>query len=100
MTVESNRIHHFLLDDEVGIEGFSEAVVAVGWLSVEPNALKMPEFSKLFDATAKTRMKDAQRKREERAASRKCTRKCPARFGQKSDHRREENRREEKYKTP
>jgi hypothetical protein len=62
----------FILDDEVGIDGFSDAVASVGWLLIESNSLKMPEFSKYLSTSAKTRMKDAQRKREQRAVSEKC----------------------------
>jgi hypothetical protein len=61
-----------LLDQVVGIEGFASAVVNVGWLEVLPNGLRMPGFSKYLSTSAKTRMKDAQRKREQRAASGFC----------------------------
>jgi hypothetical protein len=84
----------FILDDEVGIDGFSDAVASVGWLLIEPNSLKMPEFSKYLSTSAKTRMKDAQRKREQRAVSEK----CPENVQIDSDKKRttEENRTEEK----
>lgn len=84
----------FILDDEVGIDGFAEAVASVGWLLIEANSLKMPEFSKYLSTSAKTRMKDAQRKREQRAASEK----CPENVQNDSDKKRttEEKRIEEK----
>jgi hypothetical protein len=80
-----------LLDQVVGIEGFAKAVVSVGWLEVLPNGLKMPEFSKYLSTSAKTRMKDAQRKRAERAASAS----CPENVQNHSD----KNRTTEEYNT-
>jgi hypothetical protein len=56
----------------VGIDGFSRAAALVGWLEVLPNGLKMPEFSRYLSTSAKARLKDAQRKRDERAASESC----------------------------
>ena len=61
-----------LLDQVVGIDGFSRAAALVGWLEVLPNGLKMPEFSRYLSTSAKARLKDAQRKRDERAASESC----------------------------
>lgn len=61
-----------VLDQMVGMAGFSAAVVEVGWLVVVENGLQMPEFSKYLSKTAKTRMKDSQRKKAERAASKEC----------------------------
>ena len=80
-----------LLDQVVGIDGFASAAVSVGWLEVLPNGLKMPEFSKYLSTSAKTRMKDAQRKRAERAASAS----CPENVRIRSD----KNRTTEEYNT-
>lgn len=60
-----------ILDQMVGIPGFSESVEAVGWLSINSEYLEMPEFSRYLSKTAKGRMKDSQRKQAERATAEK-----------------------------
>ncbi len=61
-----------LLDQVVGVPGFASAVERVGWLMIEEEGIKMPEFSRFLGSSAKSRMKDAERKRAERAASKFC----------------------------
>lgn len=61
-----------ILDQMFGIDGFCSAVASVGWLEIGENYVEMPGFSKYLSKTAKARMKDAQRKKAERAASEIC----------------------------
>lgn len=71
---EDGILHNYtpnILDQVVGIEGFSEAVQSVGWLEIHEKSLEMPEFSRYLSKTAKGRMKDSQRKQAERAAAEK-----------------------------
>lgn len=71
---EDGILHNYtpnILDQVVGIEGFSETVQSVGWLKIHDKSLEMPEFSRYLSKTAKGRMKDSQRKQAERAASEK-----------------------------
>jgi len=56
------------LDAEIGIEGWSADLQHVGWLIVEPQQLIVPEFATYFGESAKRRLKDAKRKRQERLA--------------------------------
>lgn len=92
-----------VLDQIVGLPGFANAVACVGWLQINPNSLEMPEFSKYLSTTAKSRMKDAQRKKASRAASEI----CPENVREKSDQNRttkqkntKENNTEDKKENP
>lgn len=44
-----------LLNSRVGVTGFCEAMIAVGWLSEEGGNLSIPEYERHNGATAKTR---------------------------------------------
>ena len=54
------------LDITVGIEGWASHLERVGWLAIEPQRLVMPSFDAWLSSSAKARLKDAQRKRNER----------------------------------
>ena len=54
------------LDSYVGIENWTANLQHVGWLVVEPQGLTMPRFETWLGQSAKRRLKDAQRKREQR----------------------------------
>lgn len=58
-----------LLDEAVGITGFCEALAAVGWLRIEPDAIVMPRFDNWLGQSAKRRLKNSQRQRRRRADS-------------------------------
>lgn len=82
------------LDHVIGWEGFSAAMIAVGWMIETPQGLVMPEFDEHNGKSAKRRAEDQKRKRE--------SRKCPQIVQEESfDLRtREEKRREDKeYKS-
>lgn len=92
-----------VLDQIVGLPGFANAAACVGWLQINSNSLEMPEFSKYLSTTAKSRMKDAQRKKASRAASEI----CPQNVREKSDQNRttkqkntKENNTEDKKENP
>jgi len=57
------------LDAQVGIPGWSEALAAVGWLSIEPDAVVIPDFEAWNSEGAKRRLKDRDRKRSVRDLS-------------------------------
>jgi len=79
------------LDDHLSWPGFSAAMSAVGWLSIEPESLVLPEFETHNGASAKRRAQDADRKKAVRKASA-----CDA----DKMRTREEKRREEKKEPP
>lgn len=64
------------LDATVGIDGFTRAVEAVGWLKADANGLRIPRFRDHNGASAKRRALEADRKRRGRAG-----RKTPASEG-------------------
>jgi hypothetical protein len=77
----------FVLDDELRIDGFSEAMESVGWLiDVEGDGLQVPDFNDHMSKSAKKRAQDTKRKREGRKVSASQTDKSKTR---------EEKRREE-----
>ena len=57
------------LDDLIGFPGFSQAMIAVGWLEYEGENLVMPRFDAHNGQSAKRRAQDADRKRNVRKAS-------------------------------
>lgn len=62
-----------MLDDHVGIPGFSSALEGVGWLVVaEGPALQVPRFEEHSSGGAKRRIEDAKRKKAARRASAEC----------------------------
>ena len=77
------------LDHVIGWEGFSAAMIAVGWMIETPQGLVMPEFDEHNGKSAKRRAEDQKRKRE--------SRKCPQIVQEESFElgTREEKRREE-----
>lgn len=54
------------LDGQVGIPGFAANLQHVGWLIVEPQAIIAPKFTTYMGESAKKRLQDAKRKREQR----------------------------------
>jgi hypothetical protein len=57
------------LDDHLSWPGFSAAMSAVGWLSIGPESLALPEFETHNGASAKRRAQDADRKKAVRKTS-------------------------------
>lgn len=78
------------LDHVIGWDGFTDAMMAVGWVEETAGGLVMPEFEEHNGKSGKRRAEDQKRKRE--------SRKCPQIVQDKSaDLRtREEKRREDK----
>lgn len=57
-----------MMDDVIGLPGFSQAMVDVGWLAYDgPETLVMPDFESHNGKGAKRRAEDAKRKKSERA---------------------------------
>ena len=77
------------LDFAVGIDGWSEALKQIGWLSVESQRLIVPRFTEHNGTSAKRRADDATRKNSVRNLSAK----CPQQNGQNADQNRIEKNR-------
>jgi len=60
------------LDHFAGCDGFADAMVSVGWLTIDGARLIFPKFGDHNGKTAKRRAKDAARKGSKRAMSAKC----------------------------
>lgn len=83
-----------LMDHIIGWEGFSDAMIAAGWLGVgESESLVMPEFSEHNGQSAKRRAEDQKRKRDSRKSVRILSEQSPQKSGL-------EKRREEKNIKP
>lgn len=90
---ENGKLHGYtpaLMDHIIGWDGFSQAMVDVGWLLFDGSeTLSMPEFTEHNGKSAKRRAEDQKRKRDER--------KCPQSVRNLSADESDENRtREEK----
>jgi hypothetical protein len=86
------------LNEYVGIENWAENLQHVGWLTISPQSLSMPDFERWMSKSAKRRMQDADRKRRERKKPPESTSAtCPnsVRKMSASSVTREEKRREE-----
>ncbi len=80
------------LDNFIGLPGFSDRLVEVGWLRVRHDGLEIPNFHRHCGDTAKTRALDAKRTKVSRAKDTDCENvRVP--YGQNADQRREEKRR-------
>lgn len=83
-----------LMDHIIGWEGFSGAMIAVGWLGMgEGESLVMPEFGEHNGQSAKRRAEDQKRKRDSRKSVRIVSEESPQESGL-------EKRREEKNIKP
>lgn len=82
------------LDHIIGWDGFSAALIAVGWLAAEEETLILPEFTEHNGQSAKRRAEDQKRKKQVRNRPDSVRIDC----GQDADkmRTREEKRREEK----
>jgi hypothetical protein len=60
-----------ILDSEVAIPGFSEALASVSWLIINETGLQVPDFKEHMGKSAKRRAKDAKRKKGVREDSAK-----------------------------
>ena len=84
------------LDRVAGRDGFTDAMVQVGWLEFNDNRVTVPHFEYHLSQSAKTRATDARKKARQRAASRSKGDNVPIPPGQKGgpDKRRGEERRD------
>lgn len=55
-----------VLDELIGLSGWTEALVSVGWAVVTPEGISIPGFAEHNGASAKRRAKEAKRKRDGR----------------------------------
>ncbi len=55
------------LDRKVGVQGFADALIKVGWLVATPDGLIFPKFNRFNAQTAKTRLLSARRQQQIRA---------------------------------
>lgn len=58
-----------VMDETIGFPGFSDAMIAVGWLEFDGFSLWMPQFDEHNGQSAKKRAQDADRKRNDRNLS-------------------------------
>lgn len=99
---ENGKLHGYtpaLMDHIIGWDGFSQAMVDVGWLLFDGSeTLSMPEFTEHNGKSAKRRAEDQKRKRDER----KCPQSVRNLSANESDEKRtrEEKRREESKQSP
>lgn len=78
----------FLLDDEVRIEGFTDAMIAIGWMQDDDGkGLQAIDFNVHMSKSAKKRAQDTKRKQE----SRKMSASEADKSGTREEKRREEN---------
>lgn len=83
------------LDDLIGFPGFSQAMIAVGWLEENGESLVMPRFEAHNGQSAKRRAQDADRKRSKRNVH-----KMSASEADKNGTREEKRREDIKDQTP
>jgi hypothetical protein len=83
------------LDRVAGRDGFTEALVQVGWLEFDGNRVTVPHFEYHLSQSAKTRATDARKKARQRAVSRSKGDNVPLPTGQEGGP--EEIREEKKY---
>lgn len=83
------------LDDLIGFPGFSQAMIAVGWLEENGESLVMPRFEAHNGQSAKRRAQDADRKRSKRNV-----RKMSSSEADKNGTREEKRREDIKDQTP
>lgn len=55
-----------VLNASVGMDNWAENLQHIGWLAINEQSVVMPEFNVWLSSSAKARLKDAQRKRNER----------------------------------
>lgn len=72
------------LDDEVQVNGFGAAMVAVGWIQVFDGGLFAPEWEKHNSHGAKVRLQERAKKKRQRL-SRSCPEVVPESWGQNRD---------------
>lgn len=83
------------LDRVAGRDGFTDALVQVGWLEFDGKRVTVPHFDYHLSQSAKTRATDARKKARQRAASRSKGDNVPLPSGQEGGP--EEIRRDKKY---
>ena len=83
------------LDRVAGRDGFTDALVQVGWLEFDGNRVTVPHFEYHLSQSAKTRATDARKKARQRAASRSKGDNVPLQSGHEGGP--EEIRRDKKY---
>jgi len=83
------------LDRVAGRDGFTDALVQVGWLEFDGSRVTVPHFEYHLSQSAKTRATDARKKARQRAASRSKGDNVPLPSGQEGGP--EEIRRDKKY---
>ena len=85
------------LDAIIGVTGFANALLKVGWLTLNNGGVSIPKFDRHLSEGAKTRIRAVERKRKQRKPpqrpSQKCHKNVPPKVGP-------EKRREEKSNTP
>ncbi len=94
------------IDRKTGVQGFGEALCAVGWLADHPEGVRLAKFEEHNGTSAKRRCTDAQRKANSRTPSASDAdnerteegQKAPS-FGAREEKRREEKKDQEKAPT-
>lgn len=75
-----------LIDSHVGVPGFGQALADVGWAQANDHGdLMHPNLGRWTGSAAKERLYERDRKRNQRAMSRKSRDKCPAKTGTRGE---------------
>jgi hypothetical protein len=83
-----------LIDSVIGLPGFGKAMADVGWaVANDAGELMHPGLGRWTGSTGRERLKDRQRKAENRDLSGKCPENVRTQTGPREEKRREENRR-------
>lgn len=90
-----------MMDHIIGWEGFSGAMIAVGWLAIDgAESLVMPEFGEHNGKSAKRRAEDQKRKRDKRTNVRNASASCPPESGTRKDKNRRKEEEEDDAREP
>lgn len=74
-------VTNVLLDRMTGVAGFTDALIAVGWMDKTEDGYYMSNFDRHIGKGAKKRASDAERKRKSRESSEKCPTKSVTKTG-------------------
>lgn len=84
------------IDKKAGLNGFAEAMLVAGWLSVYADGVAFPEWDEHHSKSAKIRASEQKKKRRQRSLSPSLSQNCPDGTGTKEGTREEKS----KNKTP
>lgn len=87
----TNSVTFVTLDSVVGHNGFTEQLVAVGWLELNGTGVRIPHFDRHLSKSAKKRAEDRRRKEKSRECHTPSVTNVTANSGQKADQSKRES---------